>query len=46
MQHTFHLNFTGWSWYPLVALVLLGSTLIFLALCRPAREAAERKLFL
>ena len=46
MQHTFHLKFAGWSWYPLVALVLLGSTLIFLALCRPAREAAERKLFL
>ena len=29
-----------------VVLVLLGGTLIFLAICRPARETAERKLFL
>ena len=46
MKITFHLKFVGWSWYPLVALVLLGSTLIFLALCRPARETVERKLFI
>lgn len=35
-----------WSGYPLVALVLLGSMLIFLAICRPARETMERKFFL
>ena len=29
----------------LVALVLLGGALIFLAICRPARESAQRKLF-
>lgn len=47
MKQTFRLSkFVGWSWYPLVALVLLGSALVFLALCRPARETAERKLFL
>lgn len=40
------LHFTGWSWYPLIALVLLGGSLIFLAVCRPAREKMERKFFL
>ena len=35
-----------WSWYPLIALVLLGCMLIFLALFRPARETMERKFFL
>lgn len=39
-------KFVGWSWYPLVALAALGGALIFLALCRPARETMERKLFL
>ena len=35
-----------WSMYPLTALVLLGGMLIFLGLCRPARETMERKFFL
>lgn len=35
-----------WSFYPLAALVLLGAMLIFLAICRPARETMERKFFL
>jgi hypothetical protein len=35
-----------WSLYPLTALVLLGGMLIFLAICRPARETMERKFFL
>ena len=35
-----------WSGYPLVALVLLGGMLIFLAICRPARETMERKFFI
>ena len=39
-------KFVGWSWYPLVALAALGGALIFLALCRPARDTMERKLFL
>ena len=44
---TFHLpKFIGWSWFPMAPLVILGGGLIFLAICRPAREAVERKLFL
>ena len=35
-----------WSIYPLVALVLLGGMLIFLAINRPARETMEQKFFL
>ena len=41
-----HLRFTAWSFYPLIALVLLGGMLIFLALSRPARETMERKFFI
>lgn len=36
----------GWSLYPLVVLVVLGGLLIFLAICRPARESMERKFFI
>lgn len=39
-------RFLAWSLYPLIALVLLGGMLIFLAICRPARETMERKLFI
>ena len=35
-----------WSPYPLVALVLLGGLLIYLAINRSARETMERKLFI
>lgn len=38
--------FIGWGFYPLVALVLLGGMLIFLAISRPARQAMERKFFI
>ena len=38
-------KFIGWSWYPMVALILMGGALIFLAICRPARETVERKFF-
>ena len=34
------------AWRGLVALALLGGALIFLAICRPARESMERKMFL
>lgn len=40
------IRFMGWSFYPLIALGLLGAMLIFLAICRPARETMERKFFL
>lgn len=44
---TFHLTrFAAWCIYPATALVLLGGMLIFLAICRPARETMERKFFL
>ena len=39
-------RFVGWSLYPLITLVLLGGMLIFLAICRPARETMERKFFI
>lgn len=38
--------FIGWSLYPLVVLVLLGGLLIFIAICRPARDLFERKTFI
>jgi hypothetical protein len=39
------IQFIGWSFYPMVSLVLIGGLLIFLGICRPAREAMERKFF-
>ena len=47
MTFTFRgVYFIGWSLYPLITLVLLGGMLIFLAICRPAREIMERKFFI
>lgn len=43
---TFGRSFVAWSFYPLASLVLLGSMLIFLAICRPARESVERRFFI
>lgn len=40
------IQFVWWSLYPLTGLVLLGGTLLFLAICRPARETMERKFFI
>ncbi len=42
----FYPHFALWSLYPLTALVLLGGMLIFLAICRPARQTMERKFFI
>ena len=39
-------HFVGWSWFPFVALILLGGMLLFLGICRPARQTMERKFFL
>lgn len=39
-------HFIGWSFYSLIALVILGGLLIFLAIYRPARETMERKFFI
>lgn len=39
-------RFAFWSLYPMTPLVLLGGMLIFLAICRPARETMQRKLFI
>lgn len=38
--------FAWWSLYPMTALALIGLFLIFLAVCRPAREMMERKFFI
>ena len=38
--------FIGWSLYPLAVFSVLGGMLIFLAICRPARDMMERKTFL
>ena len=38
-------GFAFWSLYPATTLVLLGGTLIFLAICRPARQTMQQKLF-
>ena len=47
LKLTFRLNgFIGWSLYPLITLALLGGMLIFLAICKSARQAIERKFFL
>lgn len=40
------ITFVGWCFYPLVTFVLIGLFLIFLGICRPAREAVERKFFI
>lgn len=40
------IHFLGWSFYPMIVLVLLGGMLIFLAICRPARESMERRFFI
>ena len=39
-------RFVFWSLYPMVALTIVGAMLIFLAICRPARESMERKFFI
>ena len=39
-------EFLMWSFYPLIVMALLGGMLIFLAVCRPARETMERKFFI
>lgn len=47
INYTFGFSrFIGWSLYPLTTLALLGGMLIFLAICRPARETMERKFFI
>ena len=41
-----HLSFIGWCFYPLIAMVLIGGMLIFLAISSRARETMERKFFI
>ncbi len=40
------IRFLGWSFYPMIVFVLIGGMLIFLAICRPARESVERRFFI
>lgn len=46
MVRCFGLPFAGWSFYPMAVLVMLGALLLFVAICRPARQTMERKFFL
>lgn len=47
LNRTFAISrFSGWSIYPLAVLALIGALLIFLGICRPAREMMERRFFL
>ena len=47
ISHTFgNGQMMGWSFYPMSALILVGGFLIFLAICRPAREYVESKFFI
>lgn len=43
---TFNIEYIWWSLYPLTALVLVGATVLFFAICPSARESVERKFFL
>lgn len=47
LNWTFSISrFSGWSIYPLAVLALMGGFLIFLGICRPAREMMARKFFI
>lgn len=47
VAYTFSMGgFSGWCFYPMIPLVLLGFFLIFLGICRPAREQMERIFFI
>lgn len=39
-------RFVGWSFYTLIGVAMIGGYLIFLGICRPAREVMERKFFI
>ena len=45
LNNTFNFKPVFWSLYPLTVLAFLGGFLIFLGICRPARETIERKFF-
>ncbi|MBR2498973.1 MAG: hypothetical protein IKB67_04615, partial [Clostridia bacterium] len=45
MVLTFDIAFTGWSYYPLISLALIGGLLIYLAINSVARAKIERKIF-
>lgn len=49
IEFLMHLTFSnivgGWSLYPFTVLLLLGGYLLFLGICRPARESMGRKFF-
>ena len=45
IEITFGIRFIGWSFYPMVVLLLFGGLLIYLAIDSVTREIMERKLF-
>lgn len=47
LNYTFHRpRFLGWSLYPLIALMLIGITMLIIAVCRPLRQSLEKRFFL
>ena len=46
LVQSFSLPFSGWSFYPMSVLVLLGCLLLYLGINRSAREMMERKFFI
>ena len=45
LTETFGIGFWGWSFYPLVVLLLIGGLLIYLGISKTARDILERKFF-
>lgn len=47
MNYTFAIKrFLIWSYYPLVAMFVIGMMLIVIAICRPMRESLKKKFFI
>ena len=43
---TFGIKFYFWSFYPLTAGILLGLAMMIIGICRPVRQALEKKFFI
>ncbi len=40
-----NISFAAWSLIPMAAMVMIGLVLLFFAICRPARQSIERRIF-
>ncbi len=43
---TFGVNFYFWSFYPFTACILLGLAMMLIGICKPVRQALEKKFFI